>query len=186
MTSMLSCSMSCFSLSLSSEGLWWSGFNDIPHLLKSPGFRDNRSKAPGAEGNQYTSHPSSPLTTMWWWLDNLSPWGQGLCLLTLAPFPHHLVTWWKYSILYLFDEFLKASVSFHCIDRKKDSGKRCQLPSGTRHGILAALEGMWLFGCLHLNPFLFRGNSLPDKELKQPLSKQLKNASPSFPSLPCS
>lgn len=45
---------------------------------------------------------------------------------------------------------------------------------------------MTLFGCLHLNPILFRGNSLPDKELKQPLSKELKNTNTSFPSLPCS
>lgn len=41
----------------------------------------------------------------------------------------------------LFDEFLKASISFRRIDRKKDSEKRCQLPGGIRHGILAALEG---------------------------------------------
>lgn len=111
------------------------------------------------------------------WLDKLSPWGQGPCLLTLAPRPHHLVTWWKYSMLHLFDEFLKASISFHCIDRKKDSGKRCQLPSGTRHDRLAALQGTWvcLATCIW-TPFYLGGipslirnwNSLSQKSWKIP------------------
>lgn len=111
------------------------------------------------------------------WLDKLSPWGQGPCLLTLAPRPHHLVTWWKYSMLHLFDEFLKASISFHCIDRKKDSGKRCQLPSGTKHDRLAALEGTWLCVATCIwTPFYLGGipslirnwNSLSQKSWKIP------------------
>ena len=127
------------------------------------GFRNNRYKAPGTEGNQYTSHPSLPLMIMWWWLDKLSPWGQGLCLLTLAPLFHHLVTWWKYSIRYLFDEFFKSK---HLLpfDRQKEglwsSGLWKEMPSPplTGHVILATLEGTWLCLAAHIwTPFHLGG-----------------------------